>query len=129
MDEVKLNTIANEIGHYVKDLKGRGHSKEEIRHYTLLSLDKTSILAFQDVAAEIAVSAEAGFNFVFILHQGLGGVNAVLAEEGIDLVHVTEIKFVNEVLIGAMEEYSGLKIDEILEQMEKMQAEQEGNEQ
>lgn len=121
MKKQDLMEIAQEIRSYVESLKEEGFTKEDIRKGVVGSMNATSVSAFQIVAAEIVTSMENGVLFTYNINKSLGGVNSVLLEEGIAPMHITELEFVNEVLISAIEEMTGDNIDNVFLQIEEQE--------
>jgi hypothetical protein len=113
-----LTVIVKEIREYVDGLKQDGKTQEEVRELVVLSMDKTSLAAFQFVMNEIIANPNYGLIFTHSIYESLGGVNSVMIEEGLEPLHLTELKFVNEVLVSALEDYTRESIDTLMEQVD-----------
>lgn len=119
MEEKRLLDIAEEVRQYVLRFKREGYAEEFIRDWVIKSLNTSSIVAFQGIANAISESPQVGFGFTYEINEAIGGVNVVLAEQNISPVHITEIDFMNSVMVEAIEDYTGKKIDDVLAQMEE----------
>jgi hypothetical protein len=113
-----LTVIVKEIREYVEELKLAGKTSKEIRELVVGSMDKTCLTAFQFVMNEIIANPTYGLIFTHSIYESLGGVNSVMIEEGLEPLHLTELKFVNEVLVSALEDYTGESIDTLMEQVD-----------
>ena len=119
MEEKRLLDIAEEVRQYVLRLKREGYNEEFIRNWVIKSLNTSSIVAFQGIANAISESAQVGLGFTYEINEAIGGVNVVLAEQGLAPVHITEVDFMNSVMVEAIEDYTGKKIDDVLAIMEE----------
>jgi len=114
-----INSVVTEIKEYVAKIKGKGATQEEIREGVLGSYDHTTLVAFQLIGNEIAESPEAGAFFAYSVNETLGGVNAVLIEEGLTPIHISELDFVGKVIVKTLEAYTGEHIDQVLWRVEQ----------
>lgn len=119
MDKKRMLAIADEVREYILRFKREERSDEFIREWTLKTLNVSSIVAFQSVADAVSKSANVGLGFTYEINEGIGSVNVVLREQGIAPVHITEVDFMNSVMVEAIEDYTGKKIDDVLAIMDE----------
>lgn len=124
--ELDLVQIAKEVREHVARLKGDGATQEEVRDYMVRSIDHTTLKAFEQVGEIIVKSPEAGLSFTYSVYESLGGINAVMAEEGISPIHISEPDFIREVMVKTIEDFTGQDIDTVFNKFDKYQQDQRG---
>lgn len=121
MNQTDLLAIAGEIRSYIERLKAEEVPHEEIRELVIGSMNHTTVHAYEQVMHECATNPENAVTFTFAIHQSLGGVNAVLIEEGHAPMTLKDMKFMREAIVSALEEYTGQDIDEVIIKLEEHQ--------
>lgn len=120
-----LLSIVTEVRGRVEEMKTDGLTKEEIRDNVLGSMQVTTNAVYRTLSGVITASMDAGLLFVYRIHEALGAVNAVLAQESIAPIFVKEINMARGV-IEALEETTLLSMDSLFSLVEQKLREQGG---
>lgn len=107
--------VENEIRNRLASYREEGESTQEVRERLVEDYNLTAYESYKLVADEIEQSPEAALAFTYSVSQTLEVVNSVLVfENGFAPIMLQELPFVKEVLIDALEEFSGYSIQHLL---------------